>query len=88
MVNSKTNKVFGFIGIGINVLLVFRTVYLLYCYNFTSRLFLITYSNNKLLMWLLLENIGIYISILLCKEKIRFKLGAILILLIWILIFL
>ena len=83
MDNRKINKVFGIVAICISALLLFKSFYLLYCYNFTSILFLFMYPN-----WMLLfGTIGIYISILLYKEKIRFRLFLILIVLIWILAF-
>lgn len=87
MDNRKINKVFGIIAIGISVLLLFRSFLLLYCYNFTSILFLFMYPNWMLLINAVFGTIGIYISILLYKEKIRFRLFLILIILIWTLAF-
>ena len=87
MKNGKMNKVLGIIAICINTLLLFKTFYLLYCYNFTSILFLFMYPNWMLFINALLGTIGIYISMLLYKERIRFRLFLILILLIWLLAF-
>jgi len=87
MKNGKMNKVFGIIAICINTLLLFKTFYLLYCYNFTNILFFFMYPNWTLLVNALLGTIGIYISILLYKGIIRFKLFLILILLIWLITF-
>ena len=36
MDNRKINKVFGIVAICISALLLFKSFYLLYCYNFTS----------------------------------------------------
>ncbi len=85
MKNRKINKVFGFVAIGVSTLLLFKSFYLLYCYNFTSILFLFMYPNWMLFINALLGTIGIYMSILLYKERIRFRLFLILILLIWLL---
>ncbi len=87
MKNGKVNKVFGIIVIGISILLLLRSFYLLYCYNFTNILFLFMYPNWILFINAVLGAVGIYISILLYKEKIRFILFLFLILLIWILTF-
>ena len=87
MDNRKINKVFGIVAICISALLLFKSFYLLYCYNFTSILFLFMYQNWMLLINAVFGTIGIYISILLYKEKIRFRLFLILIILIWILAF-
>jgi|UPI000837E524 hypothetical protein len=87
MENLKINKVFGIIATGISTLLLFKSFYLLYCYKFTNLLFLFMYPNWILLINAVFGTIGIYISILLCKERIRFRLFLILILLIWLLAF-
>lgn len=87
MKNGEVNKVFGIIVIGISILLLFRSFYLLYCYNFTNILFYFMYPNWILFINAVLGAIGIYISILLYKERIRFRLFLFLILLTCFLVF-
>lgn len=83
MKKCKINKVLGLAAICINVLLVFKPLYLLYAYNFTSALFLFMYPNWVLLVNALLGIIGIIISILLYKGKIGIKLFVIVTLILW-----
>lgn len=83
MKGYKINKILGLVAIWINVLFVLRPLYLLYVYNFTGILFLFMYPNWVLLINALLGIIGIYISILLCKNMLGIKLFLILIFVLW-----
>lgn len=92
MDNREINKVFGIIAIGISALLLFTSLYLLLYYSDLLYCCNCLYTFAIFPNWMLLINaafgiIGIFISILLYKEKIRFRLFLILILLIWILAF-
>ena len=78
MKSHKINKILGLVAIGINVLFVFKSLYLLYVYNFTGILFLLVLVINDLL-----GIIGIYISILLFKNMIGIKLFLILTFVLW-----
>ena len=62
MKSHKINKILGLVAIGINVLFVFKSLYLLYVYNFTGILFLFMYPNWVLVINALLGIIGIYIN--------------------------
>lgn len=62
MKSHKINKILGLVAIGINVLFVFKSLYLLYVYNFTGILFLFMYPNWVLVINALLGIIGIYIQ--------------------------
>ena len=83
MKSHKINKILGLVAIGINVLFVFKSLYLLYVYNFTGILFLFMYPNWVLVINALLGIIGIYISMLLFKNMIGIKLFLILIFVLW-----
>ena len=83
MKSHKINKILGLVAIGINVLFVFKSLYLLYVYNFTGILFLFMYPNWVLVINALLGIIGIYISILLFKNMIGIKLFLILTFVLW-----
>lgn len=83
MKSHKINKILGLVAIGINVLFVFKSLYLLYVYNFTGILFLFMYPNWVLVINALLGIIGIYISILLFKNMIGIKLSLILTFVLW-----
>lgn len=84
MKKCKWNKIIGLITICINSLLVFDSLYWYYLYNFTSGiLYLFMYPNWVLLVNALLGIVGIFISILLFKEKIKVKLFLIVTLVLW-----
>ena len=83
MKKYNTNKILGLITICINVLLFFKSLYLLFVYNFTDRLFLFMYPNWVLLINALLGIIGAYIALLLFKNMIGFKLFLIVQLVLW-----
>ena len=83
MKKYNTNKILGLITIRINVLLFFKSLYLLFVYNFTDRLFLFMYPNWVLLINALLGIIGAYIALLLFKNMIGFKLFLIVTLVLW-----
>ena len=83
MKRYKTNKILGLITICINVLLFFKSLYLLFTYNFTDRLFLFMYPNWVLLINALLGIIGAYIALLLFKNMIGIKLFLIVTLVLW-----
>ena len=83
MKKYNTNKILGLITICINVLLFFKSLYLLFVYNFTDRLFLFMYPNWVLLIHALLGIIGAYIALLLFKNMIGFKLFLIVTLVLW-----
>jgi hypothetical protein len=81
----KINKVIGIITIGINLFLLLKSFHLLYCYNFTNSLFLFRYPSWILWINAVLGSIGIYISILLYKNRIKIKAFFSLVLSIWLL---
>lgn len=83
MERYKTNKILGLITICINVLLFFKSLYLLFTYNFTDKLFLFMYPNWVLLINALLGIIGAYIALLLFKNMIGIKLFLIVTLVLW-----
>jgi ABC-type multidrug transport system permease subunit len=84
MKKYKANKILGLITIGINVLLIINALNLYYCYNFCPHLiYLFMYPNWVLLVNALLGIVGIFISILLYKNKIRIKLFLIVTLTLW-----
>ena len=83
MKKYNTNKILGLITICINVLLFFKSLYLLFVYNFTDRLILFMYPNWVLLINALLGIIGAYIALLLFKNMIGFKLFLIVTLVLW-----
>lgn len=82
------NKALGSLAIVGNSFILFRSIYLLYCYSFTSKIFLFKYPNWILFKDALLGFIGIYISILLYKDIIRLNSFLVMLLLIWLLCFL
>lgn len=83
MKRYKTNKILGLITICINVLLFFKSLYLLFTYNFTDKLFLFMYPNWVLLINALLGIIGAYIALLLFENMIGIKLFLIVTLVLW-----
>jgi hypothetical protein len=84
MKSCKINKIPGLVAICINSLIVLNSLHTYYLYNFTSGLlFLFMYPNWVLLLNALLGIIGIYISILLYREKIKVKLFLIVTLALW-----
>jgi hypothetical protein len=83
MKKYKLNKIFGLITICINTLLVFDSLYWYYAYNFTDIWFLFMYPNWVLFVNALLGIVGIFISILLYKNRIGIKLFLIVTLTIW-----
>ena len=90
MKNAKTNKILGLVSICINSLIVLISLHTYCLYNFTNKLFLFRYPNWMLLINAVLGTLGIYISILLyqyTKEKTRFRIFLILLLLIWLPVF-
>jgi len=86
MTYCKANKVLGLVAICINSILVFDSFYWLYAYNLTGVLFLFMYPNWVLLINALLGIVGIIISILLYKGKIKIKWFVIVTLAIWLVI--
>ena len=87
MKSHKINKILGLVAIGINVLFVFKSLYLLYVYNFTGILFLFMYPNWVLLINALLAVIGNYTPILVIKNKIGLKTFLKTTLLFWLIVF-
>ena len=83
MATFKMDRIMGLVVICINVLLLIQSLYLLYAYNLTNRLFLFMYPNWVLVINALLGIIGIYISILLFKNMIGIKLFLILTFVLW-----
>ena len=83
MKRYETNKILGLITICINVLLFFKSLYLLFAYNFTDKLFLFMYPNWGLLINALLGIIGAYTALLLLKNMIGVKLFLIVTLVLW-----
>ena len=70
MATFKMDRIMGLVVICINVLLLIQSLYLLYAYNLTNRLFLFMYPNWVLLINALLAVIGNYTPILVIKNKI------------------
>ena len=77
----------GLVVICINVLLLIQSLYLLYAYNLTNRLFLFMYPNWVLLINALLAVTGNYTPILVIKNKIGLKTFLKTTLLFWLIVF-
>ena len=77
----------GLVVICINVLLLIQSLYLLYAYNLTNRLFLFMYPNWVLLINALLAVIGNYTPILVIKNKMGLKTFLKTTLLFWLIVF-
>ena len=87
MKKNKINKIIALIVMYINALLVFKSLRLLYLYNFTDLMFGIKYGDWELLAIVLVGIIGIYKSILLYKGKFGMIPFLIATLAIWFIIF-
>ncbi|RHJ83935.1 hypothetical protein DW103_06495 [Parabacteroides sp. AM08-6] len=87
MKNTKLNIFFIVIALCANMFLLFDSLDLFYCYNFTNILFCFMYPEWVLLVKALLGFIGICISMLLYKCKIGFRLFLITTLVIWLIVF-
>ena len=87
MINFKINIILGLVGVSINLLLLFESLYRYYLYNFTNLLFLFMYPNWILLVNSLLAIVGIYMSILLIRNNIGLKFFLITTLLLWLVVF-
>lgn len=84
---KRANKIVGVVGICINVLILFYSLHWCYLYNFTSgRLFLFMYPNWVLVVNSFLSIIGIFISILLMRNKIGMKWFLIITILLWLVV--
>ena len=87
MATFKMDRIMGLEVICINVLLLIQSLYLLYAYNLTNRLFLFMYPNWVLLINALLAVIGNYTPILVIKNKIGLKTFLKTTLLFWLIVF-
>lgn len=87
MATFKMDRIKGLVVICINVLLLIQSLYLLYAYNLTNRLFLFMYPNWVLLINALLAVIGNYTPILVIKNKIGLKTFLKTTLLFWLIVF-
>ena len=87
MATFKMDRIMGLVVICINVLLLIQSLYLLYAYNLTNRLFLFMYPNWVLLINALLAVIGNYTPILVIKNKIGLKTFLKKTLLFWLIVF-
>ena len=87
MATFKMDRKMGLVVICINVLLLIQSLYLLYAYNLTNRLFLFMYPNWVLLINALLAVIGNYTPILVIKNKIGLKTFLKTTLLFWLIVF-
>ena len=87
MATFKMDRIMGLVVICINVLLLIQSLYLLYAYNLTNRLFLFMYQNWVLLINALLAVIGNYTPILVIKNKIGLKTFLKTTLLFWLIVF-
>ena len=87
MATFKMDRIMGLVVICINVLLLIQSLYLLYAYNLTNRLFLFMYPNWVLLINALLAVIGNYTPILVIKNKIALKTFLKTTLLFWLIVF-
>lgn len=83
MKKVKWNKIVAIIVICLNALLLFKSIFLFYMYNFTDWMFLFTYPDWVLYCNALLAIVGIYISMLVYKEKITIKYFVIATIAIW-----
>ena len=81
------DRIMGLVVICINVLLLIQSLYLLYAYNLTNRLYLFMYPNWVLLINALLAVIGNYTPILVIKNKIGLKTFLKTTLLFWLIVF-
>jgi len=79
----KINKILGLVAICINSLSILDSLHTYYLYNFTNRLFLFMYPTWVLLVNFLLGIVGIYVSILLFKNRIGIKLFLVVTLALW-----
>lgn len=87
MATFKMDRIMGLVVICINVLLLIQSLYLLYAYNLTNRLFLFMYPNWVLLINALLAVIGNYTPILVIKNKIGLRTFLKTTLLFWLIVF-
>ena len=87
MATFKMDRIMGLVVICINVLLLIQSLYLLYAYNLTNRLFLFMYPNWVLLINALLAVIGNYTPIPVIKNKIGLKTFLKTTLLFWLIVF-
>ena len=87
MATFKMDRIMGLVVICINVLLLIQSLYLLYAYNLTNRLFLFMYPNWVLLINALLAVIGNYTPTLVIKNKIGLKTFLKTTLLFWLIVF-
>ena len=87
MATFKMDRIMGLVVICTNVLLLIQSLYLLYAYNLTNRLFLFMYPNWVLLINALLAVIGNYTPILVIKNKIGLKTFLKTTLLFWLIVF-
>ena len=87
MATFKMDRIMGLVVICINVLLLIQSLYLLYAYNLTNRLFLFMYPNWVLLINALLAVIGNYTPIHVIKNKIGLKTFLKTTLLFWLIVF-
>ena len=83
---SRRDRIIGLIVMCIDILILTSQVYLLYAYNFTDNLFLFMYPS-----WILLTNaallcVGIVLSIMLLRGRIRRKPFLLLTILIWVIV--
>lgn len=83
MKKAKKYKTIGFIVICINTLIILKSIYLYYSYNFTGILYLFKYSNLFLLTNALIGIIGIIISVMLIKKNVGIRLFLIVTTVLW-----
>jgi len=83
MKKEKTHKIIGIIAACINTLILINSVYLYYCYNFTGKLYMYMYPNHVLLINALIGVVGLSISVMLYKNKVRFMLFLIITMVLW-----
>ena len=67
------NKIIGWVVLCIDILALAGQLYLLYVYNFTEKLFLFMYPNRLLLMVSAFLCVGIVLSILFLRGKIKMR---------------
>ncbi len=84
MNNCKRINIIGLIAICcINILVIFRSVYWLYQYNFTEQLFLYKQPNIILIVDAILGSFGLLMLVLLYRKIIGSKLFLMVIFMIW-----
>lgn len=76
---EKKHKLFGWIIILVNVLLLYDNLHLYYLYNYTGILFMFMYPNWSLLVGSLLNTIGVMVGMTVIKKRLKASHGIIIV---------